>query len=65
MTILEFDIHLILEQEGTSPEMKEKENKEVEPLIINDLELQLNEQQDMATSPTFKGNADSSPSSKS
>ena len=48
-----------------SHEMKEKEKKEVEPLIINDLELQLNEQQDMATSPTFKGNADSSPSSKS
>ena len=43
--------------------MKENENKEVEPLIINDLELQLNEQQDMATSSPIEGNADSGISS--
>ena len=63
MTILEFYIHIILEQERTSPEMKENENKEVEPLIINDLELQLNEKQDMATSSPIEGNADSGISS--
>lgn len=56
-------MYSILEQEGMSHEMKEKEKKEVEPLIINDLELQLNEKQDMATSSPIEGNADSGISS--
>ena len=45
--------------------MNEKQNEQIKPLVTNDPELQLNEQQDTTTSSSFAGNANSGNSSNS